>query len=257
MAVQQSLATMTAINEVFTKEEDKMAGRGIELSPQTYARTGGALYLMIIAAGMLGELLIRNRLVVPGDATATLNNVKSFEFLWRLSIAANLFHLACSVALGLIFYVLLRPVSRDLALLAVMFNLVAITLESASKLFLLPSLFVLGKASYLQAFTPEQLHVLAYLSNKSHTYGFNFSLIFFGFECLLLGYLIFKSQFLPKVLGVLMQIAGVCYLTNSFALLLAPTLVNIAVLIPAFIAELSLAVWLLVRGVNVQKWQPG
>jgi hypothetical protein len=237
-------------------EEDKMTGRGVELSPQTYARIGGALYLIIIAAGLMGELLVRDKLVVPGDATATLDNIRSFEFLWRLGIAANLFHLACSVALALVFYVLLRPVSRDLALLAVLFNVVAITLESASKLFLLPSLFVLGKASYLQAFTPEQLHVLAYLSNRSHTYGFNISLIFFGFECLLLGYLIFKSQFLPKILGILMQIAGVSYLTNSFALLLAPTLVNIAVLVPAFIAELSLALWLLVRGVNVQKWQP-
>ncbi|HEX5718441.1 MAG TPA: DUF4386 domain-containing protein [Thermoanaerobaculia bacterium] len=233
-----------------------MTDRGIELSPQTCARIGGALYLIIIVSGVLGELLVRGKLVVPGDATATLDNIRSFEFLWRLGIAANLFHLACSVALGLIFYVLLRPVSRDLALLAVLFNLVAITLESASKLFLLPSLFVLGNASYLQAFTPEQLHVLAYLSNRLHTYGFNISLIFFGFECLLLGYVIFKAQFLPKILGILMQIAGVSYLTNSFALLLAPTLVNIAVLVPAFIAELSLALWLLVRGVNVQKWQP-
>lgn len=233
-----------------------MTDRSIELSPQTYARIGGALYLIVIAAGVLGELLVRGKLVVPGDATATLDNIRSFEFLWRLGIAANLFHLACSVALGLIFYMLLRPVSRDLALLAVLFNLVTITIESASKLFLLPSLFVLGNASYLQAFTPEQLHVLAYLSNRLHTHGFNTGLIYFGFECLLLGYLIFRSQFLPKILGVLMLIGGVSYLTNSFALLLAPTLVNIAVLVPAFIAELSLALWLLMRGVDVQRWQP-
>ena len=237
-------------------EEDRMTGRGIELSPQAYARMGGALYLIVIAAGVLGELLIRDRLVVPGNPASTLDNIRSFEFLWRLGIAANLFHLACSVVLAVIFYVLLRPVSRDLALLAVLFNVVAIALESASKLFLLPSLFVLANASYLQAFTPEQLQVLAYLSNRSHAYGFNVSLIFFGFECLLLGYLIFKSEFLPKILGILMQIAGVCYLTNSFAMLLAPTLVNIAVLVPAFVAELSLALWLLVRGVDVRKWQP-
>ena len=229
-----------------------MTGQAVELSPQVCARTGGALYLMIIAAGTMGELLIRGKLVVPGDATATLDNIRSSEFLWRLGIAANLFHLACSVALGLIFYVLLRPVSRDLALLAVLFNLVTITLESASKLFLLPSLFVLGDAAYLRAFTPEQLHALAYLSNRLHTYGFNISLIFFGFECLLLGYLIFKSHFLPKILGILMQVAGVSYLANSFALLLAPTLVNIAVLVPAFIAELSLALCLLVRGVEAR-----
>ena len=231
-------------------------GRGIELPPQACARIGGALYLIVIAAGVMGELVIRDKLVVPGNAAATLDNIRSFEFLWRLGIAANLFHLACSVALALIFYVLLRPVSRDLALLTVLFNLVAIALEAASKLFLLPSLFVLDSASYLQAFTPEQLHALAYLSNRSHTYGFNISLIFFGFECLLLGYLIFKSQFLPRTLGILMQVAGACYLINSFAVLLAPTLVNIVILVPAFVAELSLALWLLVRGVNLQKWQP-
>ncbi len=233
-----------------------MTDRALELSPQAYARIGGTLYLIIIAAGLFGELFVRGQLVVPGDATATLDNIKSSELLWRLGIAANLFHLACSVALALILYVLLRPVSRELALLAVLFNLVAITLEAVSKLFLLPALFVSGSATYLQAFAPEQLHALAYLSNRSHTYGFNISLIFFGFECVLLGYLIFKSQYLPKVLGVLMTIAGVSYLVNSFALLLAPKVVNIAVLVPAFIAELSLALWLTVKGVDVQKW-PG
>lgn len=232
-----------------------MTDRVLDLSPQSHARIGGVLYLIIIAAGLFGELFVRGKLVVPGDATATLNNIKSFELLWRLGIAVNLFHLACSVALALIFYILLRPVSRDLALLAVLFNLVAITLEAASKLFLLPALFISGNATYLQAFAPEQLHTLAYLSNRSHSYGFNISLIFFGFECVLLGYLIFKSQYLPKILGILMQIAGVSYLANSFALLLAPTFVNIAVLVPAFIAELSLALWLTVKGVNAEKWR--
>jgi hypothetical protein len=231
-----------------------MTSRGNEVSPQVWARTGGALYLVVIVAGMAGELLIRDRLVVSGDANATLANIRAFEFLWRFGIAANLLHLACSVALAVVFYVLLRPVQRDLALLAVLFNIVAITIEAVSKLFLLPSLFVLGKASYLQTFSSDQLHALAYLSNRSHTYGFNVSLIFFGCECLLIGYLVFRSRFLPRTLGVLMQVAGVAYLTNSFALLLAPTLANIVLLIPAAIAELSLALWLLVKGVDVRAW---
>ena len=174
-----------------------MTRRENEVSPQAWARIGGVLYLIVIAAGVGGELLVRDRLIVPGDATATSENIRSFELLWRLAIAANLFHLACAVALGLVFYVLLRRVDRDLALLAVLFNIVCIAIEAVSKLFLLPSLFVLGKAAYLQAFTPEQLHALAYLSNRSHTVGFNVSLIFFGCECLVLGYLIFRSRFLP------------------------------------------------------------
>ena len=229
-----------------------MTSRENEISPQAWARTGGALYLVVIAAGMAGELLIRDRLVVPADANATIANIRAFEFLWRLGIAANLFHLACSVALAVVFYVLLRPVHRDLALLAVLFNIVAIAIEAVSKLFLLPSLFVLGKASYLQSFAPEQLNAIAYLSNRSHTYGFNVSLIFFGCECLVIGYLVFKSRYLPRTLGVLMQVAGVAYLANSFALLLAPALANIVLLIPAAIAELSLALWLLVKGVNLR-----
>lgn len=231
-----------------------MTGRSLELSPQACARIGGALYLIIIAAGLFGEMFVRGQLVVPGDATATLQNIRSSELLWRLGIAGNLFHLACAVALGLIFYVLLRPVSRDLALLALLFNLVAITVEAVSKLFLLPALFVSGSAAYLQAFTPEQLEALAYLSNRSHTYGFNISLIFFGFECVLLGLLIFNSRYLPRALGVLMAIAGACYLVNSFTVLLAPTAASIAMLVPAFVAELSLALWLTVKGVDVREW---
>ena len=181
-----------------------------DVSPQVWARVGGALYLL---------------------------------------------HLACSVALAVALYVLLRPVQRDLALMAVLFNIVAIAVEAVSKLFLLPSLFVLGKASSLQSFTPEQLHALAYLSNRSHDYGFNASLIFFGCECLLIGYLVIRPRFLPRTLGVLMQLAGAAYLANSLALLLAPALASIVFLVPAFVAELSLALWLLVRDVDLPAWR--
>jgi Domain of unknown function (DUF4386) len=99
---------------------------------------------------------------------------------------------------------------------------------------------------------------MAYLSIRSWEYGFGVSLIFFGCVCLVLGYLIFKSGYLPKVVGVLMQIAGLCYLTDSFALILSPPLANRlfpAILLPAFVGEASLCLWLLVRGVNVAKWQ--
>jgi hypothetical protein len=232
-----------------------MESRANGISPQAWARTGGALYLVVIAAGAAGELLIRDRLVVAGDANATLANIRAFEFLWRLGIAGNLLHLACSVTLAVVFYVLLRPVDRDLALLAVLFNVVAIAVEAVSKLFLLPALFVLGKAAYLQSFSPEQLQALAYLSYRSHAYGFNASLIFFGCECLVIGYLVFRSRFLPRALGVLMQLAGAAYLGNSLALLLAPALASIAWLVPAFVGELSLALWLLVRGVDMRAWQ--
>jgi hypothetical protein len=235
-----------------------MENREAQNSPQIYARIGGALYLIIIVGGLFGEAFIRDRLIVSGDAAATAEKIRSAELLWRAGVANELFMLICTVALALIFYVLLRPVSRDLALLAVFFNLVSIALEATNELNLLTTLFPLANADYLRAFSPEQLHAFVYLPGKLYAYGFGASLIFFGCECLVLGYLIFRSGYLPKAVGVLMQIAGLCYLTNSFALILSPSLADRlfpAILLPAFVGEASLCLWLLTKGVNVSEWK--
>ena len=235
-----------------------MTDVNVETSPQTYARIGGVLYLIIIVVGLFGEAFVRDRLIVSGDAAATAANIVSHESLWRFHIAAELFLLICAVALLLILFVLLRPVSRDLALLAAFFNLVSIGIEAATTMYLLEALFPLGNAGYLKAFAPEQLYATATLSLKSHGYGFGVSLLFFGCFCVIAGYLIFKSRYLPRTIGVLMQIAGVCYLTNSFALIVAPGVasrLSPAILVPAFIGEASLCLWLLVKGVNVEKWE--
>jgi len=235
-----------------------MEKRRVEFSPRALARLGGLLYLIIIVIGLVGEIFIRGRIVVPGDATATADNLRLHESLWRFGIAAELLLLICAIALLAIFFVLLRPVSRDLTLLATFFNLVSITIEATSALWLLAALFPLGEARYLGAFTLEQLHTMPRLAIRMHAHGFGVSLIFFGCFCLVVGYLIFRSGFLPKTLCVLMQIAGLSYLTNSFALLLAPAFATKLlpwILLPAFIAESSLCLWLLVKGVDVPRWQ--
>lgn len=229
----------------------------VEASPQVVSRIGGVLYLIIIVLGLFNEAYVRNRIIVSGDAAATAANIRSFESLWRFGIAAEFFMLMCAISLTLIFFILLRPVNRDLALLAVFFNLVSLAVEASVQLYLLGALFPLGQAEYLKAFKPEQLYAMASLSVKSHGYGFGVALIFFGCVCLLVGYLIFKSGYLPKTVGVLMQLAGWSYLIDSFAVILAPSFANRifpAILIPAFIGELSLCLWLLVKGVNVEKW---
>jgi Domain of unknown function (DUF4386) len=235
-----------------------MAHQKIETSPQVVARIGGVLYLIVIAAGTLIEAAVRDKLIVSGDAATTAGNIIASPLLWRISIAGELMAQVCSVALALVFYVLLRPISRNLALLAVFFNLVSIAVQVANSLNLFAALFLLGSAEYLKALDPNQLHALSYLSLKSQGYGFGISLVFFGCECLVLGVLIFKSGYLPRTLGVLMNIAGVCYLINSFALFLSPAFENSifpAILVPSFIAESSLCLWLIVKGVNVAKWQ--
>ena len=130
--------------------------------------------------------------------------------------------------------------------------------NAAATMYLLEALFPLGNAGYLKAFPPEQLYAMASLSLKSHGYGFGVSLLFFGCFCVIVGYLIFRSGYLPKTVGVLMQIAGVCYLANSFALILSPAVANRlfpAILVPAFIGEASLCLWLFVKGVKVEKWE--
>lgn len=235
-----------------------MQNHSVDNSPQVYARVGGVAYLIIIIAGLLGEMFVRNAIIVSGNAAATANNLVASPFLWRLGIAGDLIMHVCDCILMLVFYVLLRPVNKNLALLGLLFNLVQTAVLVANKLNLLLPLFLLGNADYLKVFEPNQLQALSYLSVKLHGFGFGIGLIFFGFVCLIEGYLIRKSGFLPGAIGVLMQIAGLSYLLNSFALILAPAFADMifpAILLPPFIAELSLCLWLIIKGVHVEKWK--
>jgi hypothetical protein len=227
-------------------------------SPQVYARIAGLLYIVLIIAGALGEIFIRGRLVVPGDATATAGNILGSPSLWRLGIAGDLVMHVCDVFVMWALYLLLRPVSRNLALLNLLLNLIQTAVLVANKIILLVPLFLLGDAAYPKAFDQAQLQAWSYLAIKLHDYGFGIGLIFFGCVCLLEGYLIRTSRYLPKLIGVLMQIAGACYLINSFALLLAPHLearLFPAIMVPCLLAELSLALWLLIRGVDEAEWR--
>lgn len=233
----------------------KISLKNFEQSPQLYARIAGMLYLLIIIAGIFGQLLVRNKLLVDGDAAATANNIINSESLWRMGITADLIMHICDLPVMIILYYLLRPVNKKLALLNLSFNLIQTAVLVANKLNLLAALFFLGDSEYLKSFSADQLHTLSYLSIKLHDYGFGIGLLFFGFVCLMEGYLIFKSGYFPKVFGVLMSIAGLCYLTNSFILLLAPQLSSIAILMPCLIAELSLSLWLIFKGVNLPVWK--
>ena len=235
-----------------------MANITVENSPQRYARIGGALYLAIIVLGAFAEGFVANKLVVAGDAATTAANILASPGLWRLSVAGDLIVVLCAVPLLWIEYLLLRPVSKQLVLLAVLFNLASLAVEAISKVFLLVVMPTLGSADYLKAFDPHKLQILANLALSSHDVAFNIALIFFGFTCIVNGYLIFRSGYLPKFVGVLMQIAGLCYLTACFAALFAPAfadLITPAILLPPLIGESSFCLWLLVKGVNIAKWK--
>jgi hypothetical protein len=229
------------------------------ISPQLYARTCGFLYLYIFVAASFAELFVRSKLVVSKDAAATAANIMSNESLFRLGFSGELLHLACDVAVAILLYALLRPVDRNIALLAAFMRLACDIILAIASLSHFAALRLLGGSDYLGVFQPDQLNSLALMAMKLHGDGYAISLVFFGFACLSLGYLIFRSGYLPKLIGVLLTIAGACYLVNSFAHFLSPVtgamLFDAGILLPCFIAELSLTLWLIVKGVDVRKWE--
>ena len=227
--------------------------------PRAYARIGGILYLFIIVAALFGEAFVRGTLIVSGDATATANNILGSETLFRVGLAAEMLTCVCDVALAMVLYVLLKPVNRNLALLGAFFRLTFVAFYSVAKLFEIAAMVALGRADYLKAFEPKQLHALAYMSLSVHDYGYGASLLFFGFCTLLFGYLIYKSGYLPRTIGVLLVIAGAGYVVYSLAQMLSPVLATKLLfpwlLLPGFFAELGLCLWLIVKGVNLPKWE--
>lgn len=234
---------------------DQQTGR---MSPQHYARLCGVLYLYIIVAGMFAELFVRSRLVVSTDAAVTASNIMANESLFRLGFSAELLHIAFDVVVAVILYALLRPIDRNIALLAAFTRLACDIILAVASLSHFAALKLFAEAEYLKTFTPDQLHTLALLALKLHGDGYAISLVFFSFACLSLGYLIFRSGFLPRTIGALMAIAGVCYLINSFSHFLSPAFAGTlfpGLFVPIFVAELSLALWLTMKGVNVAKWE--
>jgi Domain of unknown function (DUF4386) len=233
-----------------------MTERAAEASPRFKARAAGLFWLMTILTGAFA-MFAPAKVVVSGDATATAANILAHEPLLRLGVAANLVATACYLAATLFVYDLLKPVNRNLSLLAAFFSLVGCASGALGFVFQLAPLVVLGGAQYLSTFTLEQLHALAFMSLRLYAQAYNISMVFFGFHCLLLGCLILRSTFLPRLVGALMVCAGLGWLTGSFANVLSPPLAKYLfpyILAPGGLGETSLTLWLLVMGVNVQRW---
>ena len=224
-------------------------------SPRPRARLAGSLYLLTIITGVFAELFVRGALVVRDDAATTATNILTHEPLYRLGLAADPVMLMCYVAVTLLFYDLFKPVNRRLSLLAAFFSLVGIAVLAVNSLNHLAPLVFLEGGQSMSAFETNQLQTLAFASIRMHTRGYLISGVFFGIYMLLLGHLIFSSGSLPRILGVLMAVGGLSFLTNSFAIFLLPTLVagfpNVGML--GGIAELALSLWLMARGVNAPK----
>jgi len=206
-----------------------------------------------MVAGGFGEAYVPSKLIVSADPTATAANIRNFDFLYRLGFAAFLIESLCDITLVLILYALLKPVSKELSLLAAFFGLIGTALFAFAELFYFAPPLILGRA-YLNTFTPDQLNSLALLSLKFYGYAGMIFTAYYGMSWIVRAYLIFRSGYLPKLLGVLMAIGGIGFVVRNFLLVLAPAYASDVLLMLMFPGGLTMTVWLLVKGVNVQKW---
>ncbi|MCW3093799.1 MAG: hypothetical protein JWP81_4868 [Ferruginibacter sp.] len=218
-------------------------------SNKKLGRIAGLLYLVVIATGLFAEVFVRQALSVPGDAITTAHNIQSSEMLYRLGLVADLFNFVCGLPVVLIIYILFKPVNKYLTTLAMFFVIIQTAIIAVNLLNQFSALLFIGGEPYLASFQPNQLAALAKHALVLQSLGYGIGLVFFGFYCLIIGYLIFKSTLVPKILGVLYAISGLSYLLNSFTLFLFPkSSLFTYFAVPAFIGELSFCLWLLIVG---------
>jgi hypothetical protein len=234
-----------------------MTDRIAEWSPRRIARICGLLYLVEIAAHGYGMLALSS-LMVGDDAAATATHILASERVFRLGFTADVVGIAAYVGVTALLYVLLEPVSRRLSLFAAFFSLAGCAVFAANLVNHLAPLFLLGGAGHSTALGADQLQTLALISLKLYGQGFAISMVFFGCYCLSLGYLIWRSTFLPRLLGPLLALAGAGYLINSFTGFLSTTFLThrlSVILLAPGTAEVVLCLWLLVVGVHAARWQ--
>lgn len=223
------------------------------MSPRALARLAGLLYVLEGVTSVSGALVIPGRFVVPGDGAATAANLLANQPLYLLGVTASLVSVALHTALIVCLYHLFRPVGRMAALLFAYIGLLAIVLQSVSALLQLPALIVLGGGGGVGALGVEESQALARIFFRFRAESFNLYLGFFGFRCAALGYLVYRSTFMPRAIGALLAVTGLGYLTFLFPPLgNALTPFNLAVVAPG---ELSLVFWLLLAGVNSERWK--
>lgn len=229
-----------------------------ELSPSAYARIAGILYLIIAVAAVFAHNVIPEQFIIPGDAAATAANIAANEVMFRVgTIGSELVILLSEIVLSVVLYVLLKPVNKTLALIAAVSRLAMTTIHGLN---LLNYFFVLQLANggpMTTAFAPEQVQALMTLFLDAHSIGFTIGIAFLVPHMLIMGYLIMQSGYFPKVLGILFIAAGIAYLFDTIGLLLVPGYTTTPGLIALVIivAELAFPIWLLVKGVDMERWQ--
>ncbi len=225
-------------------------------SPLFIARAGGVFWLMTILTGVLA-LVLGGTTVVSGDAAVTASRILALESSYRLTLVVNVLAGVCYVGATVFVYALLKPVSRHVSMLAALFSILGCAGGTVAGVLHLAPLALLKGSPSLSVFTPAQLQALALMFLKFTAYASNINFLFFGLHCLLVGSLILRSTFLPRIVGALMVLGGLGWITNSLTSLLAPSLARLIStygMAAGGLGEVSLTLWLLIMGVNVSRW---
>jgi hypothetical protein len=223
-------------------------------SPLIYARVAGLLYLLLVPLGFLGILSVPSTVIVPGNAATTTQNIIAFESGTRLSILAAFAVQIVNILVVLFLYKLFKPVNKDMASLMVIFLLVAVPITILNELNNLAILLLARGADNLKLFSTNQVQALVPLFLQLHASGIKIAGIFWGLWLFPMGYLVFKSGFLPRVLGILLMMGCFGYLVDSVTFFLFPNF-GVTVSQFTFIGEILLPLWLLIKGVDVEQWK--
>jgi hypothetical protein len=216
----------------------------------------GIGYVIIFLTGFFANFFVLEGLIVPENASATAANIAENDMLFRLGILSFFIMVLIDLLLAWTLYILLKPVNKELSLLAAWFRLVNATIFGVALFHLFDVLPLINEKVQESLFETENLYNRIILSLDAFNHTWLIGLVFFGFHLLMLGYLIIKSDYIPGILGILLIIASLGYLTDSFAYLLIPNYIEyksifmLVVAVPGVIGELSFTLWLLIRGVK-------
>jgi hypothetical protein len=224
-----------------------------ETSPSTRGRILAALYLFVVIAGITAQSFISDRVVVGGDAARTAANILANTSLYRLGYTIFMLEMIAQVGVTLLFYDLMRPVNRSVARASAVLGLTGCGIKTLARLFYYAPLILLGGASYLSALQPAQLAALSLAFIKINNQGAAIGVIFFGFEAVLRGWLVFKSGFLPRFLGVLSMVAGLGWFTFLWPPLGSQVFIGVALF--AIAGVIATSGWLFIRGVDDVQWR--
>lgn len=227
------------------------------MTDKNLARIAGLCYLIVIGTGLFSEVFVRQALRVSNDAMLTAQNIQNNEMLYRWGFVADIINFVIGLPTVIIIYYFFKRVNKLLVQLALAFVIIQTAIIAVNLLNQVTPLLILSNETYLSSLNQNQLSSLSLLSLNIQAQGYGIGLVFFGIYCIIIGYLINVSKLIPKIFGILYIITGLCYLINSFTMFLSKGFENplfVYLAIPIFIGELLLALWLLIKGIDISKW---